>query len=248
LTFVNPRLPWALAGAAVLLEVPYPLVDGELRDVLTIAAVVAFFLAVITHAVAWRGAAYAVLLVLVTAGGGLLVEAIGTRTGRPFGRYTYSGTLGPAVLGVPAVIPLAWTMMGYPALLAARRIAAGRTARLLLGAVALASWDLFLDPQMVTAGHWRWDAVGIVLPGVAEIPLTNFAGWAVVALAMMAALSRLPDRPDVDDRPMHALYLWTYGSSVLLNLAWLRRRTVAAWGGAAMGTVALPLAFSLRRR
>ena len=100
----------------------------------------------------------------------------------------------------------------------------------------------------MTAGHWRWDAVGVVLPGVAEIPLTNFAGWAVVALAMMAALSRLPDRPDVDDRPMHALYLWTYGSSVLLNLAWLRRRTVAAWGGAAMGTVALPLAFSLRRR
>lgn len=241
-------MPWGLAGAAVLLEIPYPLVDGQVRDVLTVAAVVAFFLAVITHAIAWRGAAYTVLLVLVTGGGGLLAEAVGTRTGRPFGRYTYSGTLGPAVLGVPAVIPLAWTMMGYPALLAARRIATGRGARLLLGAVALASWDLFLDPQMVAAGHWRWDAVGAALPGIPEIPLSNFAGWAGIAVAMMAALSLLPDRESADDRPVHALYLWTYGSSVLLNLAWFRRRAVAAWGGLAMGSVALPLARSLRRR
>lgn len=230
----------------MLLEVPYPLVDGELRDVLTIAAVVAFFLAVITHAVAWRGAAYAVLLVLVTAGGGLLVEAVGTRTGRPFGAYTYSGSLGPAVLGVPAVIPLAWTMMAYPSLLAARQIAAGRTARLVVAALALASWDVFLDPQMVAAGHWHWDAVGATLPGVPEIPVGNFAGWAAVAVAMMAVLSRLPERAGADDRPMHALYLWTYGSSVLANLVWFRRRAVAVWGGLAMGAVALPLARSLR--
>lgn len=245
---MDPRLPWALTGAAVLLEIPYPLVDGPLRDALTIVAVVAFFLAVITHAVIWRGTAYATLLVLLTAGGGLLAEAVGTRTGRPFGHYTYSGSLGPAVLGVPAVIPLAWTMMAYPALLAARRIAGTRSARLLLGALALASWDLFLDPQMVTAGHWRWDAVGAALPGIPEIPLSNFAGWAGIAVAMMAALSLLPDRHGVDDRPMHALYLWTFGSSVLANLAWFRRRAVAAWGGLAMGTVALPLAWSLRRR
>lgn len=240
-------MPWGLAGAAVLLEVPYPLVDGQLRDLLTVAAVVAFFLAVVTHAVCWRGAAWALLLVLVTAGTGLAVEAIGTRTGRPFGPYSYSRSLGPQLLGVPAVIPLAWTMMAYPALLAGRVLARSRAGQVVVGGVALASWDVFLDPQMVAAGHWHWTAPGRALPGVPEVPLSNYAGWLAVAVAMMAALSLLP-ATTADDRPMHALYLWTYASSVLANVGWFRRRAVAAWGGLAMGTVALPLAARLLSR
>ena len=54
--------------------------------------------------------------------------------------------------GVPLIVPLAWTMMAYPALLVGRRIGAP----VLAGAAALASWDLFLDPQMVAAGHWHF--------------------------------------------------------------------------------------------
>ena len=61
-------------------------------------------------------------LVVVTAGGGLAAEAVGVRTGLPFGDYSYAGTLGPEVLDVPLVVPLAWTMMAYPVLLAARRL------------------------------------------------------------------------------------------------------------------------------
>ena len=238
--------PWLFAGATVLLQVPYPLVDGELRDALTIAAVVAFFLAVITHAAVWRGAGWALLLVLVTAGTGLAAEIVGTRTGRPFGRYAYAQSLGPTVLGVPAVIPLAWTMMAYPSLLAARRLVRSRAAQAAVGAVALASWDVFLDPQMVAAGHWRWAQPGLALPGIPEVPAGNYAGWLAVAGAMMAVLSLLPST-DADDRAMHGLYLWTFGSSVLANVAWFRRRAVALWGGLAMGSVAVPLLRSLRR-
>ena len=43
------------------------------------------------------------------------------------------------------------------------RVRAGRVA---VGALALASWDLFLDPQMVDAGHWRWADPLPALPGV----------------------------------------------------------------------------------
>ena len=34
-----------------------------------------------------------------------------------------------------------------------------------IGAFALTSWDLFLDPQMVSAGYWRWNHNAVDLPG-----------------------------------------------------------------------------------
>ena len=45
---------------------------------------------------------------MVAAGVGLAAEAVGVRTGFPFGDYSYADTLGPTVLGVPVVVPLAW--------------------------------------------------------------------------------------------------------------------------------------------
>ncbi len=263
----------------MVLEVGYPLVSGRTRDVLTMVTVAVFFLASTSHPLVWRGLRWTAVLVAITAGGGLLVEAVGTRTGQPFGHYSYAGTLGAQLAGVPLVIPLAWTMMAYPALLVARELTTSAPARALVGAWALSSWDLFLDPQMVAAGHWRWSHVGAVLPGVPDVPLTNFTGWLLAAVVLMTVLGRLlPDRragaatdPDpigrpagarsprsrdldrpgaasCDDRMPHALYLWTWASYVLANLAFFGRPAVAAWGGLGMGLVAVPLALALRRR
>lgn len=179
----------ALAAAVVALQVAYPLVHGAARDRLTVATVVVFFAASVSHAAAWRGLRWAGVLVAVTAGGGLAVEVAGVTTGWPFGAYAYTGSLGPELAGVPLAIPLAWTMMAYPALLVGRAITAHPVGGPLVAGWALASWDLFLDPQMVAAGHWAWAAGG---PAVLGIPLTNFAGWTLVAVAMMAVLWRVP--------------------------------------------------------
>ncbi len=103
-----------------------------------------------------RTGAAAVAIAAATAA----VERIGTRTGLPFGRYEYSGALRPQVGGVPAIVPLAWFAMAVPAREAAHAalgdaIVADDT-RVLVGAAALTAWDLFLDPQMVGEGYWRW--------------------------------------------------------------------------------------------
>ena len=242
-------VPGGLAAATVLAQIGYPLLHGTARHRLTVATVLLFFAASVTHALASRGPRFTAALVAVTGGGGLLAEAIGTSTGLPFGRYTYAGTLGPQLLGVPVVIPLAWTMMAYPALLVGRQLTRRRPGALpLVAGWALASWDLFLDPQMVAAGHWRWLDVQLALPGVPDVPVGNYLGWLGTASIMMVVLIRLPTAAEPhDDRVPMALYLWTYASSVLVNVAFFSRPAVAVTGGIGMGLIAVPLALALRR-
>jgi putative membrane protein len=184
---------------------------------------------------------------VVTAGTGLLAEAVGTATGVPFGQYDYAGSLGAKLLGVPVVIPLAWAMFAYPALLVGQRLARTAVGASVVGGFALASWDLFLDPQMVEAGHWRFTDVQASLPGAAGIPLSNYLGWLLVAVVMVGVLQLLGRRA-ADDRLPAALFLWTYGSSVLANAAFFGRPGVALVGGLGMGLVAVPYALSLWRR
>lgn len=243
-------LAWLAAAGGVLTQMIFPFTDGGTPG-LTIASVLLLSTASAVHVAATRGRRALLALVVVAGGGGLLVEAVGVRTGVPFGSYDYSGTLGPQVLGVPAVVPLAWLMMAYPALLAARRLVGSRPAAVpFVAAWALTAWDVFLDPQMVDAGHWRWEHPSPSLPGVDDVPLTNFAGWLVVSFVMCLLLDRLigPPRGDAcaDLLPL-TVFLWTYGSSVLANLAFFGRPPVALVGGLIMGAVAIPLGVDLWR-
>ena len=115
--------------------------------------------------------------------------------------------------------------------------------RVVLGAAALTAWDLFLDPQMVGEGYWRWARVG----RYRRIPASNFAGWFVVSLAVMGALElALP----ADEAPDPALVA-EYGAMAVMETlgfaAFFRDRVVAAVGGAAMLPVAAAAARTLWR-
>lgn len=232
-------VPVALGLLAVGAQVVYPLTPaGAPRHQLTVATVLVFFAASASHALVWRGAGFVARLTAITAGGGFLAEVVGVSTGLPFGAYAYTDTLGAALLGVPLVIPLAWTMMAYPAYAVARRVTGKALPGALLAGWALASWDLFLDPQMVDAGHWVWEGGGPALVGV---PVTNFLGWLLVATVMMAVLWRAePSAAPVtaaDDRVLYGLYLWTYGSSVLAHAVFFGLPASALAGGLCMGVV-----------
>lgn len=253
---VHPS-PVLLAGAAVIAQIFYPLVYGGARDVLTIASVALFCAASFTHAALTRGARTALVLLGVFAGGGFLVDVLGLATGFPFGSYSYAESLGPALFGVPVVIGLAWTMMAWPSWIAAGLLTSKRWTRIAVAAWGLASWDLFLDPQMVSEGYWRWANPEPGLPGVYGVPLTNHLGWLVVAVLLMAAFDRLggsslaPPRREVHRRrdvPAHldvvpvGLFLWVYFSSILAHTIFFGLPYAALWGAAGMGVVALPLA------
>ncbi|GAA0803419.1 carotenoid biosynthesis protein [Spirilliplanes yamanashiensis] len=242
------RLPWALLAALVLTQICYPLTAGGTRAACTVLTVVLGYVLSVSHAALSRGPRAALALVAVATAGGWAVEAVGVATGFPFGTYDYSGQLGPKLLGVPLIIPLAWTWMAWPAWLAAGRLVSSVAARVVVAAAGLAAWDLFLDPQMVAEGYWTWQSPTPALPGVPGIPVGNYLGWLGFAVLLMAGLARfVPDRAGADDAPMLALYLWTYGSSVLAHAVFLGLPASAAWGGVGMGLVAVPLAVQLAR-
>nr|WP_284290660.1 carotenoid biosynthesis protein [Angustibacter aerolatus] len=246
------RLARVLAAAAVLAQIAYPLLDGAALRADTIATVLLFAAASVTHCAATRGVRAAVLLLALGGGAGLLAEAVGVATGVPFGAYAYAGTLGPQVAGVPLIVPLAWVMMGYPALVLGRRLGGAHDARVvLLGGLALAAWDLFLDPQMVAAGHWTWQFPVPALPGVPGIPLTNYAGWVLVALVVVGLLHRALPEPPADAPAPHdvpaALLAWTWAGSTFGNAVFFGRPGVALWGGVAMGLLVVPYLRSVHR-
>ena len=160
---VGVGLTWLLLCTTVGLEIAYPLVDGAWLHRVTIATVVSFAATCVLHALVHRGIGWALGLVVITAGGGLAAEAVGVRTGLPFGDYTYADTLGPEVLDVPLVVPLAWTMMAYPVLLAARRLT--RRWVVLVGAYGLFAWDVLPRPA-----DGRRRALDLGRPGARRCP------------------------------------------------------------------------------
>jgi putative membrane protein len=135
-------------------------------------------------------------------------------------------------------------MMAWPALVVGRTLAR-RVPVALVGGAALAAWDLFLDPQMVDAGHWTWAHPDPGLPLVPGVPLTNYGGWLLVSVVMIGALDRLLPRHTAPSGPAAALYLWTYGSSVLAHVVFFDRPGSALVGGLVMGTLAVPFAWVL---
>lgn len=238
-TNLGQQLALVAAIAVVLCQIAWVLVPDSARDAVTIMSVLFFAAASLIHATATRGwrwaAAYAAIVLTIGWG----AEAIGTSTGWPFGAYDYTDNLGAKLGPVPLVIPLAWLMMSYPILLAARRVTNNRVLRVAYGAALLTSWDLFLDPQMVEQGHWIWFQPGLQIPGIPGIPAQNFAGWFLVGVVLFTLTTMLPER-SADDRLPSALLLWVFASNVLANAAFWGRPSVALIGGLAMGALLLP--------
>ena len=254
--------PIVVAAAAVGCQILYPLVSGSTRDVVTVAVVALLALASILHAALNRGIVWATILVVVTAGTGFASELVGTATGIPFGEYFYAqNRLGPSLFEVPVVVPLAWTAGFYPIWCAVTFVvgrldttqARATALRIVAVAVGMVGWDLYLDPQMVTDGQWTWTSGAVGLPGVSSIPLTNYAGWLLVATlmaAVMEAVNRVVAPRASDDVVPIGLFLWTWLGSALAHAVFLdgpELRFSAVYGFVVMGVVGIPLIWMARR-
>lgn len=249
-------LSTALLATSIAAQIVYPLVEGVGRDRATVVVVMASAAAMIAHSAARLGALRTVGVFAATAGVGWTAEIIGTATSFPFGAYEYAtGRIGPSVLDVPIVIGLAWTAGGYCMWWVSSLVTSNPALRIPLATVGMVGWDLYLDPQMVSAGLWTWDDRDSGLPGVDQIPLTNYAGWAGVAALMFVLLATL-DREPVDTTPPAPItpvgwFCWTWLGSALAFLVFLDDPDLppaVPYGLAAMGVLGVPAGSALWRR
>ena len=112
-----------------------------------------------------------------------------------------------------------------------------RITRALAGSAALTAWDLFLDPQMVGEGYWRWTRPG----AYRGIPMSNFLGWFVTGVGIIALLDAvLPvaDDPAEADGALVGQYAYMGVMETVGFARFFRDPVVATVGGLGM----LPIA------
>lgn len=233
------RVAGLAGGVTVAGMIATPLLPqgGRARRLLSTVVVVGSFVTTTANATRRWGGRRAGAAALATVVGTTAVERIGTATGVPFGRYSYTKALQPQVAHVPAIVPLAWLALGLPARETAHAALGNRStpsARIAVGSAALTAWDLFLDPQMVGEGYWAWARRGIYR----GIPLTNFLGWFVTGLGVMAVLEATLPPSDGADGPLVGEYAYTAVMETIGFARFFRDPAVAVVGGLGM----LPLA------
>jgi putative membrane protein len=172
--------PWmALLALAVLVRIPVPLWP----EGFPLISLVQMLL--ISLAALWWGWAQVGVRVVWLAGLafalGLGVELLGSRTGIPFGLYTYEGAPPPTLEGVPLIVPLGW----FSLVLSAHVLAGGRPWRTGLLVVA---WDLGLEALMPAQGYWTWQDPSPLWYGA---PIQNYLAWFAVGFVISWMYGRL---------------------------------------------------------
>ncbi len=197
------RRPWrAWLVVWALTMVPTPLFP-DLFAPLAYTSTTALALAVLVYARRRYGARAWALFAAAFAFG-VAVEVLGERTGFPFGTYSYLAP-GPALFGVPLLVPLGWFAFTLIALAVAPR---GRARW--LAPLALVAWDLGLDPLMVREGFWAFEQGPYF-----GVPWSNFAGWYLAGWLLVALLlwiePRLADEDAGDLRATFAAQAFLIG-------------------------------------
>jgi putative membrane protein len=233
-------------GVALLLQVSYPLLDGEALRVVTIATVYWGAAAMALHALLAFGGRYALTYLAISLSFGFFIELIGVETGWPFGVYEYDPSLGPQLISVPIVVPFAWAMIAHPILCVARRVTKNWV--FLYGGFGMMAYDLFLDPQMVNGGRWTWEVTGAHVPFTPEIPLSNTFGWLLSGMALIAmlhlALPRERRKQSASYTAVDFFLIWTWFGGIVSNLFFFDRPGIAFLFGSVFGIFLAPYLFS----
>jgi putative membrane protein len=123
------------------------------------------------------------MFILLCVAIGNVFENLSVFTGFPFGRYHFTGVMGPRVFAVPILLGLAYVGMGYISWTVARVIlgdpgepltGSRLLTRPLVAAFVMVAWDFSQEAIWSNfARGWKWHEGGAYF----GVPLSNFGGW-----------------------------------------------------------------------
>ncbi len=183
----SARIFLTLYGLTLLYFIAWPLGSQKFVFPILILSTLSFFLFAWFHGTTQWGWPRSTLLLFIAFVVGWAMEAIGVRTGWPFGLYHYTSKLQPQLLGVPIPVLIAWYMMAYTSLAMIRTWSEGMATtgityawEIATATLALTAWDVVMDPLMVAGGHWVWEVKGPYF----GIPVQNYLGWMLTGALM----------------------------------------------------------------
>lgn len=133
---------------------------------------------------------------------GFVAEWIGTATGILFGKYQYTGNLGPEVGDVPLLIGVLWAGLSYAVNSITSRIRIKSEAlQIILPSCLMTGFDLLLEPFAIANELWAWED--------GKIPLTNYNTWFGISI-LLSLLYHYIIKSD-----SNRVSLWFYGLQVI---------------------------------
>jgi putative membrane protein len=126
---------------------------------------------------------------LAAAGIGFIAEYIGVSCGFLFGRYVYTETLQPLLLGVPLVMASAWMILFAYVKQMLLPFKLSKPAEMIISGIWMVAIDLLIDPLAANRlGYWRWIEVGAYY----GVPARNFLGWFAVSFMIFGIIRQRP--------------------------------------------------------
>jgi uncharacterized membrane protein len=164
-------------------------------------------------------------------------QVLGTLKGIPFGPFGYTNAAGPRILGIlPWPIPLVWIVvmlvsrdMARLILRPWRKMRAYGFWLIGLTAVLAVTLDLGLEPFARVKHYWLWQTTRFPFDWHG-IPLTNFIGWLVTALLILAFATPalINKRPGNTPLSYYPLIVWPLLNTLFATNAVTHRLWLAA--------------------
>lgn len=136
-----------------------------------------------------------------------LIEAIGVRTGRIFGNYSYGEGLGIKLLETPLLIGVNWVLLVWCTAIIADRFKINIIFKIIASSIIMVLYDVILELVAPVIDMWKFDG------GVP--PLRNYTSWFLLAV-IFHSLVRLAGIKPVNTIAPFVLYIQSGFFMILL--------------------------------
>lgn len=148
-----------------------------------------------------------VIVFLLIAIAGYLVEVLGVHTGQVFGSYSYGRALGFQIADTPLLIGLNWLMLTYCVYAIMEDTRLFWPLKALTAAAMMVLYDIAMEPVAIRLDMWDWGG---------PIPLQNYQAWFVISIIFLTVMHLF--RIQVKNRIAPWLYSIQFAFFVLLNI------------------------------